>query len=199
MEMSESLLRQRRNLLLSSIVLWFMKYADVSITKASFSGVDFNMNNASAIFTATWIAFAYFLYRYYQYFSDEGIARLRGAIQKALNEKCGPAIAAFIKESRNNENDTDLEPNYSLVKNNNWKFYGQTQVRDEAGGHHLESFEMYVPRWVFVKYEVVAYLDVVFRKSVVTDYLLPFVVALIVLWYCGDVEWNGSFIHQVFG
>lgn len=197
-EMSDGLLRQRRNLFISSVILWFMKFGGVTISKASFSGLDFSVTNDFAIYTACWIAFTYFLFRYYQYFAEEGTAQLGKALAAELERYCNPTIQNFVKSLRPDEKDTNFRPGYSHVKQRGWQYHGQTVHLDERGGQHLKNFSIDIPRKILIKDELLAYLEIALRKRVVTDYILPFVVAFAVLAYCGEGSWKGSFVHLIF-
>src|SRR6478735_9451210 len=101
--MSEGLLRQRRNLLIVCILLWFARYAGVTLNKANFAGFDVEIKNMEAMFTALWLAFAYFLSRYYQYFSSEGPDKVTGAFVKAFDEKCRPVIQRVVDAAGENQ------------------------------------------------------------------------------------------------
>ena len=85
----------------------------------SFAGFDVEFANPDAVILAIWIAFAYFLYRYYQYFSDEGIENLRKVFARALENKCESIIKNLVKEKFPTNNDA-IRYSYSSLRSNGW-------------------------------------------------------------------------------
>lgn len=184
--MGEGLLRQRRNLIITSVLLWVMKYGGVTFTKFSFVGFDIQFKNPNVLILSIWISFAYFLFRYYQYFSDEGIKKLQNVFIIAFENKCAPIIRNLVKEKFPTNNDA-ISYSYESLKRNSWVY----------NGHGLNggvSFELTIGRWQLRKGIMSAIMDSVFRNSVVTDYILPLMIACFVLYYCGADDWRGSFL-----
>lgn len=195
--MGEGLLRQRRNLITTCILLWFMKYGGVTFTKISITGFDISFANPAAVTTAIWCAFLYFLYRYYQYFSDEGIKKLSSVFENALEISCRPIIRDLVESLP-----TTLGGNYSYksLKINNWIYQWNEQgaYNTATASADNTSREEKITRWMLRKGIFKAYADSIFRNSVVTDYLLPFFLAGFVIYYCGSNNWHGSFIRLWF-
>jgi len=194
--MGEGLLRQRRNLITTCVLLWIMKYGGITFTKFSLAGFDVALKNPDSLTVAIWIAFSYFLYRYYQYFSDEGVSKLHGVFSSALENRCEPAIREYVMK----EYPTNKEPirySYMILKVNGWVYRGRTLGGYEptTGQVNDEQFEIKIDRWMLRKVIFIALMDSIFRNSVVTDYLLPFALAGGVLFYCGSNDWSGSFLH----
>lgn len=194
--MGEGLLRQRRNLMVTCILLWAMKYGGVTFTKLSLVGFDVEFKNPHALILSIWIAFAYFLYRYYQYFSVEGTANLKNTFRTALELKCEPIISQLVKKQFPNNND-NIRYSYGFLKRDRWIYKGQAigSYDTSTGSASNEQFELEISRWQLRKGILSAILDSVFRNSVVTDYLLPFFFAGFILYYCGANDWSGSFLR----
>jgi hypothetical protein len=194
--MGEGLLRQRRNLIIACALLWVMKYGGVTFSKFSLAGFDVVFKNPNALILSIWIAFAYFLYRYYQYFSDEGIGKLQRVFSAALEQKCEPIIGHLVKEKFPTSNDV-VRYSYAFLKINRWIYKGQAKGGyDPTYGSAInEQFELAISRWKLWKGILPAVIDSVFRNSVVTDYLLPFALACFILYYCGANDWSGSFLR----
>lgn len=195
--MSEGLLRQRRNLLIVCILLWFARYAGVTLNKGSFAGFEIEIKNVEAMFTALWIAFAYFLYRYYQYFSSEGPPKITGTFVAVFDEKCRPVIQHVVGAAGGNQGG-GATISWSAIRQRGWSYPGFRQKQDNIGQMVGENFEIPISRKVLVRPVALGVLDTAFRNSVVTDYLLPFALAGWVLWYCGDPTWKGSYIRMLF-
>lgn len=194
--MSEGLLRQRRNLIMTCILLWLMKYGGIHLHKMSIAGFDMDIERPEVIVLALWIVFAYFLYRYYQYFASDGQSKLESEFAKSLDARCIPLIQSrILKAHPIPHNMPDCR--YFALKRNGWKINGHEQVLDgEAYG--TRPFELSISRWNLRHGIILAIVESTFRSSVVTDYLLPFALADFVLWYCGSANWSGSFLHLAF-
>lgn len=67
---------------------------------------------------------------------------------------------------------------------------GQEQGRRE--------FEVRLNRWSVGGRIVASVLEGVFRSTIGTDYLLPFVIALCILLYCGRGDWPGGLAEVLF-
>lgn len=197
--MGEGLLRQRRNLFVVCAVLWFLRYGGVKVQKLSLAGFEIEMSNPAAVTVALWLAFAYFLYRYYQYFTDEGLRALEDRFTRSLNARCLPLIRDLVvaRHPAVYRGGAD-EFRYDLLKDNKWVYRGQQVVPGPAGANVSEPVSVPVSRWQLRSGILRAVADTSLRSSVVTDYLLPFLLAAVVLWYCGSAAWAGSFLHLIF-
>ena len=197
--MSEGLLRQRRNLFIVCAILWLMKYGGITLKKLSLAGFELEFARPEALILALWLAYAYFLYRYYQYFTSEGIEQLRTIYAKALNERCEPIIRGIVKTAYPQSNDQMLYA-FPVLRQNGWVYRGQYYDRNEDGtAKEVLSFELPIRLVALHRGVFIAVIESTFRSSVVTDYLLPFALAGFVLWYCGSANWPGSFLNLVFG
>ena len=197
--MSEGLLRQRRNLFIVCAILWLMKYGGITLKKLSLAGFELEFARPEALILALWLAYAYFLYRYYQYFTNEGLEQLRSVYAKALNERCEPIIRGIVKGAYPQSNDQMLYA-FPVLRQNGWVYRGQYYDRDEDGtAKEVLSFELPIKLVALRRGVFQAVIESTFRSSVVTDYLLPFALAAFVLWYCGSANWPGSFLNLVFG
>lgn len=190
--MTEGLLRQRRNLFITCVLLWVMKYGGVTFTKFSLAGFDVVFARPGVLILAIWVAYAYFLYRYYQYFSKEGVLKLKSVFAEALEEKCEPVIRSLVKRAHPHYN-VALRRNFATLRGNGWIYQGQDLIPDGGGTiREVPPFELRIAPWKLSGGVVRAILDSIFRNSVVTDYLLPFAFADYILWYCGALDWYGS-------
>jgi len=190
--MSENLLRQRRNLFVTCVLLWVMKYGGVKFTKFSLAGFDVHFDHPEALILCVWIAYGYFLYRYYQYFSGEGVDKLRSVFSAAMEKYCEPIIKAIVKNKHPHSNDATLY-SFALLRMNKWVYRGQDLVPEQDGSiRSAEPFVFLVHKRSLAGPTFRAVSDSVLRNSVVTDYLLPFILAAFILYYCGSANWPGS-------
>lgn len=72
---SEGLFRQRRNLLVISLLLIFLERSGATIEGISVAGTAMKFSNPTAIYQGLWLLFFYFNVRYFQHYLDEGRAK----------------------------------------------------------------------------------------------------------------------------
>ena len=197
--MTDSLLRQRRNLFIVCTILWAMKYGGAKFSVISMAGVDITFSRPEAFAVALWIAFGYFLYRYYLYFLPEGIDKIQVELINALNASTAKAILEVVRAAHPNFNGA-IHYAFTQLRQLDWKFRGDEVVKGENEGPlQLAEFEMRVPVEKLWVARATAYWNFLFRTSATTDYLLPFVYAFFILWYCGQDGWYGSPFQILFG
>ncbi|MCU7843311.1 MAG: hypothetical protein KZQ93_05680 [Candidatus Thiodiazotropha sp. (ex Monitilora ramsayi)] len=182
--MSDGLTRQRRNLISISCILIFLKFAGVEISELTFLGLDFSkLGNPSALYLVIWVFFGYFLFRYYQYFSQEGKARLSRYYYEEMNKHVmnrSRELANNVKEGAN------FHPNQlSTLKSDKWVIrVTHSGVKNDAGERDPIVEYVKFPINELKKYRVVSFLNINFHTSAMTDYILPFLVATVALIYC---------------
>jgi hypothetical protein len=175
-----------------------MKYGGVTLSKFSLAGFEVTVARPEVLLLAIWLAYAYFLYRYYQYFSDEGVSRLKKVFFEALEKKCHPLIKNIVESSYPHANKA-ITYSFSMLSQRKWVYHGQDLTPNEHGHvTQMNEFAISIPPSRIKRGVAAAALDTVFRNSVVTDYLLPFGLAMFVLWYCGYPDWSGSFLRFIF-
>jgi hypothetical protein len=69
--MEEAFIRQRRNLLVTSTIVFLINFAGIEIGKQiTLFGTKFTINNPIVIYISIWIILFYFLIRYIQYYNE---------------------------------------------------------------------------------------------------------------------------------
>ncbi|QDQ28343.1 hypothetical protein FNU76_19405 [Chitinimonas arctica] len=147
--MNEGLLRQRRNLITTSILLWMMKFGEITaLKKYNAVGFDFEFQNPAVLFTAIWIAFFYFLFRYFQYFCDEGSHKLRRCFGDEIEESCKPLIKEIVKQQYESSNDA-VPYSFAFLKMNGWIYTGQLPNETEPGSSppRAKEFKIEIKPW----------------------------------------------------
>lgn len=86
----ENFTRQRRNLLLISLVVLFAEMSEIEIHKISILGNEVLFKNPESILIILWVALIYWLVRYYQYFRDIG--------EKGFGTSFYVRLSAFAKK-----------------------------------------------------------------------------------------------------
>lgn len=198
--MTEDLRRQRRNLIMISFILCFMKYGGVVIAKTTLLGTEINFTNILAIFLALWLIWLYFCIRYYQYFMQEGLPKIRFSINDMLTEKCRIKIKSIvISKHPNIEEGSSQMFDYNILKKTNWftiLFIGREPIKNDAFGKKQE-FNMEINIWELWKEFLKSYCQVFFNQSVITDYIFPILFGVFTFIYCNFGNWDGRVLNLI--
>ena len=89
-EQDSGFIRQRRNLMVVSLVLLFSEISALSITKLSIFGNEIAIDHPRSLNLALWIAALYWLWRFYQYSRPYVVEVLKGEIYRRSQEICRP-------------------------------------------------------------------------------------------------------------
>ena len=190
--MSDGLTRQRRNLILISILLWFLQFGGVKVGKLSILGIEFeHFSNSSAVYVALWLGWLYFLIRYYQYFAQEGIPKLIKAYGDTMDLICSPTIRKLVLASH--PHDIREDCGLHTLKKWDWTYHGQEEIGQDATGElKLNNYTMKISKWILWKEIIRSIWSISVNQSAITDYILPLVLAGCVL-INGYSGWEGSF------
>jgi len=187
------LLRQRRNLIITSILLIFLKFSGAEISKLSLLGLNFDgFQNPTAIYFFVWLLWLYFLVRYYQYYIREGVQLFVTEVSGVFNDLCEKPIQVEVKKYF--PNSTEYFQSYTDLRRRNWQYIGQSEYNDE--GYKVENYSFNFPRWKLFVHEVKSILHAFLNIPTFTDYLLPYVLALFTLIYC-VTGWQGSLVNSI--
>jgi hypothetical protein len=189
-QMSADLLRQRRNFIAVSLLLCFLTFAKVEPDKIAFLGTEFsNFGNPEAVTTTIWFVWLYFLVRYIQYFSQEGLTNFLDVFSQIFAELSSAKIEKIVKSKY----PKDFRDNcsYYTLKEWDWTYHGQEQFTEpDTGITKTNNFQMQIsPKalWQELLYSLV---KVIFFRSAFTDYILPFLIGLGAVIYAGDYHFR---------
>lgn len=114
------------------------------------------------------------------------MASVRSVIDAKLDKECKPLIRAIVnKEYPDFKSEGDFS--YRLLQLRDWNFQGQGRREDILYPQEMPIKQRWLWRGI-----VRAYLHVIFVHNVVTDYILPFLLAGGVLLYY--FVWDAVFI-----
>ncbi len=103
-EGAQGVLRQRRNLVAICSIVAIVELAEVSLKDLNLLGVHLNVGKPEVLLYAMWLALAYWLVRYWQYYNDHRAAeiteRLRGRIGWEARER---AVRQYFKNHEYSE------------------------------------------------------------------------------------------------
>lgn len=171
--MTDDLRRQRRNLLVASVVLCFAKLAGLSVTGVSILGTSFDLANPGAIGVALWTFWVYAVIRYAQYFREDGLPKLRTARTHISLEPFKQELIAVVRETNHQ---IQGKFTYDALHRAGWfnrVFHGIIYDPDKGGGD--DPVQVNIPRSLWMKERLRTYARLLLHTSV-TDYLLPWVV-----------------------
>ncbi|WP_105180317.1 hypothetical protein [Pseudoalteromonas sp. T1lg21] len=85
--MSDSFLRQRRNLFIINLIVLFMMLAEVQASKITLAGASFEkFGNPKAIFFFLWASWFYFLYRFILYFIEDEWSKFKHKFKDSYHD-----------------------------------------------------------------------------------------------------------------
>lgn len=189
--MNEALLRQRRNVFISCAVLWVLSLGGVDIQELTLAGMKFGaFRNPHVFLFMIWIAFAYFVYRYFLYFVEFAIENLTQTWTREFERTVNPRIERLVKAEFTTHNGPTNHYSYHFLRQNKFTWRGQIRWTDSA---NLSDISLPIPRWAILPWELKGFLRFCIITPVLTDYVLPFIFAAATIIYCGMmVSWIGN-------
>ena len=197
LEMSNGTSRQRRNLLIVTLIIIFIEHAglrfgdEVKILWASAT-----IKNPHFIHLSLWLSQIYFLWRFYQYFhTDNAFHNLKQQYRKSLDNKLDSSILEEIFIRLPDRNSL-LEGSYSYSKleskNENHYEIIASVVKNEEN----EKYSIVIPKNKIERHRPIALMKFLFRGKIITDYYLPY---LLFLYSIAIFLYNKSLHTTVFG
>lgn len=182
-DMTEGTLRQRRNLLITSIILIFYSTGDVKLgSQLSILGASIVIGNPDSLIYFLSVAHIYYLYRYWQYAvadpfyisEKERYKRLKKAkldshLKQRILDESGVGTARGFNLS-------DFEMINGVVKG----YVLEAGFEDNEVKYHVDFFEPMLTKRIHWR---IAY-QVYFKGKLITDFILPLVLAA---WAVGHI------------
>jgi hypothetical protein len=156
--MTNDLLRQRRNLLITSIGLLLFDFAHMSVAKVSILGTELLVGGPIILKIFAWVMWAYFLLRYYQYLKAERVHGVKPDVHNILYSK---ALGYSLRA-------TGMTSPIGIDISNNgtrWSY---------SVGQETSSLPLMLSRW----WTLQAYITTAVHTPKVTDHFLPFALAI---------------------
>jgi hypothetical protein len=182
--------RQRRNLMIVSLVLLFSEVADLQIEKLSAFGNELVIGKPYAINAALWVAGFYWLLRFYQYSRPKIAAMLLNTIHPYIQQNALPEGVKLLRAAHPEylepfEN-VPADPELSV---SNWTFRGhqpkyvdlQIELQKVASDgtnasvHRLGAHEVRIEGWALRKLQIRAWIYLVIHTRQFTELILPYV------------------------
>jgi len=179
-EMSDSLLRQRRNLIISSLVICFLLYTNVEISKISIFSIVFRAPKPDELMSVLWLIWFYFLVRYYQYLVVEPAIGIKIEFARKFALLCSNVfLKRFIeKYAECNLNITDFSPN-NLKRKSFLEWELPIDIYDPIKGKKVEYEKEIVRIHLMAPSFIKSAWYVFMHTPRFTDYAFPFILAVL--------------------
>ena len=177
--MTPDLLRQRRNLLVYSFLLWFKKFAGITVGNVTVFGTSFTLERTDAIDVALRVLWIYSLVRFIVYFREDGLPKLNEAANGISNQVFVGILRQYVEDNAGK----DVQGTYTYEK------LEKKRLRRtfKGGRYNVESgfsdpVDIDIPFKLWAKHRFYTYLQLSIHTST-TDYFLPWIVAVVVFAY----------------
>lgn len=191
-DVRQGFIRQRRNLIAVSLALVFYQTAGLVITRLSFLGNEADVSEPSLASAVLWVAWLYFLLRYFQYFMDVPNRGERDAYYDRLQVLVHAlarqdAIETHVEQQKWHEVRNlaiEMEKIDTLHRHSNgWQvrvngvIVGNTERANKS--QQMNQYETLIWGKEFQRSKVKAVLYVVCCTRFATEYYLPFAIAAV--------------------
>lgn len=177
-----------------------MNYGGINITKTTVIGIEIKFANISAIFFGLWLFWIYFLIRFYQYFMQEAVPKIKKAFNDLLTGRARSVIENIVisKHPKVTNRTSQIFDYNILIIGRRTKWYllrvqgNELTGQDKMGGQESRIFNMDIGIWRIWKEILSSSLTLIFNESLITDYIFPIIFAVFSLFYCNLTDWPGS-------
>lgn len=182
LDLSQDTLRQRRNMVITSVFVIFIKLADVTFgNKVNFLGATLSIGNPEIIYKGILVFLAYFVWRFYQYFStDKAYAALCSQYREHMNTRTSIKIVQLICKPRNLQGLTGEYLYNNLVRTSLLSYSVEATVSeryDPAKGSEVDTkLSANIPVVKIEAYRLLSVIVFIFRGRILTDYFVPYLV-----------------------
>ncbi len=194
--MTESFLRQRRNLFIVNGILLFAFYAKVNISKLTFAGISFSgFGNPEAIYYFLWIIFSYFFYRFSLFFIEDEMSNFNLTWTHLISSSADKKLKQMAYNHSGEGFNENSMLGYYHVKRNNWTLHYQVEDgQTNIGEVNIINMELAVSPLSLFLPQLRAVTKFCFLTSTITNYLLPAVLSFYVILVVGLSAWEGAIV-----
>lgn len=186
-DLSPGLLRQRRNLTLTSSTLLFLSYAQAEISSFQVLGISATFGRPEAVVVSLTLMTVYFFYRYWLYLVQEPGSGFKGEFYRRLNQYSRPKIEEL--RDRKFPKGKGLEIYEELgVRKQGWGWVMMVGSANIGGGAH-QSSDLEVPFRKVWSESIKAFCLSIITRSYFTDYVFPILLAVIALFVAFSESW----------
>jgi len=169
----QGFVRQRRNLMTISFVLFFLLYGNIEIPTLNILGNEIVFGEEDKLKNMLLILWGYFYYRYYVYFrdlKDSGYSNVFYAhLQSSVKEK----ILNYAKDIPN------ISQMVNIYDNNDKYWTGKVRLdKVDSYTEQKETENIRIEGWTFFRSKFKAHIATLLHTRYFTEYALPFFVGL---------------------
>lgn len=170
----QALMRQRRNLMASSLLLIFFEAAGVSFERVGFLGTELIIQSPGVLYTGLWLVWSYFLVRYVQFLIEVG--------DLGIMERLAWKMTVYAKRKYKAE---DFQTGTGAMVTRTVRYLGKLRWALVADTYRVErgdvvkTFEHSFGPFRAMAWGLRAFCAVAISSTKITEYLLPLLLALV--------------------
>lgn len=180
----DGFVRQRRNLIVISIVLFFVQGTGLTLTEINILGNKADLTDPFLLESVLWVAWAYLLLRYWQAFKEHGSPRFLDKLNGDFRRRMEAVVNRYTPIAKPPIGAPQAElmtVGHDELKYNGWldvrvtlafKYPDSTQIKDDwrPGRIHV------------LQNRFLAFFDTAFNRSIISELYFPFMLAAFPLW-----------------
>lgn len=178
LELADGTLRQRRNLLLVTVLVIFMEHGNVAFgTDVKIFGASATIGNPDFILQFLFLVQAYFLWRFYQYFNaDDAYSELRNQYGETLTNKLDSStLQQIFKELPDGQRSLSGSYSYGGLESHDSNYFQvEVEIPKAGGNFENEKFSLKVPKAPIERQRIPTLIGFLFRGRILTDFFLPY-------------------------
>ncbi|WP_419766343.1 MAG: hypothetical protein ACNI28_06185 [Arcobacter sp.] len=182
--LNNDFIRQRRNLIISTMFVFFIHHTTIEIDKLSIFGISFNIvHKSNDLLIMIYIIWIYFFYRYSQYFYDIGNGVFIGSFKSVNAKEINKIVCPYIKQEEPDAINIFGSPIRIENKNNKYFYSGELKQIVVNNIPQERRFTLEIPKKLIYKVYFKSLLEVIFFKSTFTDTILPIIMFIGTVFY----------------
>ena len=182
--LNDDFIRERRNLIISTVFLFFIHHTTIEIEKLSLFGISFDIvNKSNDLLTMIYIIWVYFFYRYLQYIYDIGLRVFVDKFNSVHAQRINKIICPYIKQKQPDAINLRDSPIYLENKNNKYFYSGELKSVVINNRPEERRFELEIPKKLIYESFLKSVIEIILFKSAFTDILLPIIMFIGVCGY----------------
>jgi hypothetical protein len=167
--------------MVSSLLVIFFHHSGARLSGASLLGVQLTFENPNAVITFLWVFLAYYLFRYYQYLRQEPDLPIHNEFWGRISQDAYSKVHALKNRAFPGLEEYGGDYDFRKMRRISvWRRSVKAVARrDAVGGFENDEFVLDIRQ--FWREGLLALLHVIFNRSYITDYLLPFALSFAAL------------------
>ncbi len=171
--------RQRKSLLICSLLLFSIQFIEIKSYSFGIGGVKLGVEKPEKIITLLWWANIYFLYRFIIFFWNFG----RDKFHTALTHSRNSIIVPFLRRRLNKSKNDVIKSEWSDIRVTNAGIQIDYEGMIEELDEHVIRNKIKIRKVHLIYLHVCSFVHFVITSPFLTDYLLPFVFVVFLIFY----------------